>query len=209
MSQTVGCEYPISNIVYKIYNIYNIVYNIQQCLLLQKCTFNNHTPESCKETPQITFFSHGLAWYIPSYIPYIIYPIQTIDKYSLNSRLPISNTNLYFPHPWTGCIICILHISPVCPLYAHHMYPISFLHKMHIHFSGHRTNWWIIYSHYISTFCLHLQPCSQQLQSSLTKCNICLQRHLWLTFIHCDWIPHCKSLIISPSYTYINYISSI
>ena len=80
---------------------------------------------------------------------------------------------------------------------------------MHIHFSGHRTNWWIIYSHYISTFCLHLQPCSQQLQSSLTKCNICLQRHLWLTFIHCDWIPHCKSLIISPSYTYINYISSI
>ena len=159
-----------------------------------------YSPSLRTETPQLTFFSQGLAWYIP------YKHVFTIDMYSLNSWLPISNTNLYFPHPWTACIICILYMSPVCPLYAHHIYPISFLH---IHFSGHRTNWWIIYSHYISTFCLHLQPCSQQLQSSLTKCNICLQRHLWLTFIHCDWIPHCKSLIISPSYTYINYISSI
>ena len=114
-------------------------------------------PRVAKKHPKL--HSSPMGWHDIShtwYIPYIIYPIQTIDKYSLNSRLPISNTNLYFPHPWTGCIICVLHISPVCPLYAHHMYPISFLHKMHIHFSGHRTNWWIIYSHYISPFCLHL-----------------------------------------------------
>jgi len=142
----------------------------------------------------------------------------------------ISNRNIYIPfthipqivgslYPIQRLFFKNLHYATLCPKGTKKPFQFTIIPQMlpcfiqsqymHIHFSGHRTNWWIIYSHYISTFCLHLQPCSQQLQSSLTKCNICLQRHLWLTFIHCDWIPHCKSLIISPSYTYINYISSI
>ena len=139
MSQTVGCEYPISTSS-KMY--------ISQ----------SHARWLQRNSPTYILLPWvGMIYPIHDIShTHMIYPIQTIDKYSLNSRLPISNTNLYFPHPWTGCIICILYISLVCPLYAHHIYPISFLHKMHIHFSGHRTNWWIIYSHYISTFCLHL-----------------------------------------------------
>ena len=145
---------------------------------------------------------------LPRYIPYK--HVFTLDMYSLNSWLPTSNTNLYFPHLWTACIICILYMSPVCPLYAPPMslpkqyiayispitpyiYPLHIAHKtpiityvhpisfLHISFSGPRTNCLIIYPQYI-----HISPIYRPYSP---------QHNLYISYIsytHHFWGPRTK-----------------